>query len=94
MALATRVFVGPKSGYHCYLGLARIIYILCIYGIFGREITKYTVIYGVYIRFWPTLLLPFIHTPETHGHTFTWHRSHACLLALNLSTTVTIHSYP
>ena len=22
---------------------------------FGREITKYTVIYGVYIRFWPTL---------------------------------------
>ena len=31
------------------------IYIRCIYGIFGREITKYTVIYGVYIRFWPTL---------------------------------------
>jgi hypothetical protein len=27
----------------------------CIYGIFGREITKYTVIYGAYIRFWPTL---------------------------------------
>ena len=26
-----------------------------IYGISGREITKYTVIYGVYIRFWPTL---------------------------------------
>ena len=30
-----------------------------IYGVytvfFGREITKYTVIYGVYIRFWPTL---------------------------------------
>ena len=26
-----------------------------IYGIFGREITKFTVIYGVYIRFWPTL---------------------------------------
>ena len=31
------------------------IYILCIYGIFGREITKYTVIYGIYIRFWQTL---------------------------------------
>ena len=29
--------------------------IRCIYGIFGREITKYTVTYGVYIRFWPTL---------------------------------------
>jgi hypothetical protein len=26
-----------------------------MYGIFGREITKYTVIYGAYIRFWPTL---------------------------------------
>ena len=26
-----------------------------IYGIFGRKITKYTVIYGVYTRFWPTL---------------------------------------
>jgi len=25
------------------------------YIIFGREITKYTVIYGVYIRFWATL---------------------------------------
>ena len=37
------------------LGLARTIYIRCIYGIFGREITKYTVIYGVYVRFWPTL---------------------------------------
>jgi hypothetical protein len=23
--------------------------------VFGREITKYTVIYGVYERFWPTL---------------------------------------
>jgi hypothetical protein len=38
-----------------YVGLARTIYIRCVYGIFGREITKYTVIYGVYIRFWPTL---------------------------------------
>jgi hypothetical protein len=24
---------------------------------YGREITKYTVIYGVHIQFWPTLLL-------------------------------------
>ena len=37
------------------LGLARTIYIRCMYGIFGRENTEYTVIYGVYIRFWPTL---------------------------------------
>jgi len=38
-----------------WVGLARTIYIRCIYGVFGREITKYTVIYGVHIRFWPTL---------------------------------------
>jgi len=37
------------------VGLARTIYIRCIYGVIGREITKYTVIYGAYIRFWPTL---------------------------------------
>ena len=40
---------------HTYLGLARTIYIRCICGVFGRDITKYTVIYGVYIRFRPTL---------------------------------------
>jgi hypothetical protein len=34
---------------HIYLGLARTIYIRCVYGNFGREITIYTVIYGVYI---------------------------------------------
>ena len=34
-----------------WLGLAGIIYIRFIYGIIGREITEYTVIYGVYIRF-------------------------------------------
>ena len=28
-----------------------------MYGIFGREITVHTVIYDVYIRFWPTLLM-------------------------------------
>jgi len=27
-----------------------------MYSVFGREIAKYTVIYGVYIRFWPTLV--------------------------------------
>jgi len=40
-----------------YIGLARTIYIQCVYGIFSREITKYMVINGVYIRFWPTLTL-------------------------------------
>ena len=32
-------------------------YIRCIHGVFGREITKYMVIYGVYIRSWPTRLM-------------------------------------
>jgi hypothetical protein len=44
------------------LGLARTIYIRCICGTFGREITKYTVIYGAYIRFWPTLIILDRHT--------------------------------
>jgi hypothetical protein len=40
-----------------YLGSARTIYIRCKYGIFGKAITKFTVIYGAYIQFWPTLQL-------------------------------------
>jgi hypothetical protein len=46
--------IGCKLQPNTYAGLARNIYIRCTYGILGREITKYTVIYGVYIRFWPT----------------------------------------
>ena len=40
-----------------YVGLAITTCIWCIHGILGREITKYTVVYGVYVRFWPTLLM-------------------------------------
>jgi len=51
---------------HQTVGLAKTIYIRCKYGIFGRKLTRYTVIQGVYIRFWPTL-------PESYlqliGHT-------------------------
>jgi len=47
--------------YSLFVGLARTIYIRCIYGIFGREITKYTVINGVYIRLWPTLPIQHLH---------------------------------
>jgi len=43
------------------LGLARTIYIRCPYGIFGLEITKYTVYIYVYIRFWPTLYIAHAH---------------------------------
>jgi hypothetical protein len=38
------------------VGLARTIYIRCVYRMFGREIIGYTVIYGDYTRFWPTLV--------------------------------------
>ena len=37
------------------VGLARTIYIRCIYGNYGREITKYMLIYGVDTHLWPTL---------------------------------------
>jgi hypothetical protein len=37
--------------YTIYIYIYVNIYIQCIYGIFGREITKHTVIYGVYARF-------------------------------------------
>jgi len=47
-----------QVGISCsFLGLARTIYIRCIHGIYGKEITKYTVIYGVCAQFWPTLFL-------------------------------------
>jgi hypothetical protein len=36
------------------VGSARTIHIQCIYAIFGREVTKYTVMHVVNIRFWPT----------------------------------------
>jgi len=36
----------------------------CIYGVFGREITKYTVIYGAYVRFWST---PYIYDAVNGG---------------------------
>ena len=49
--------VGQKRTCTPCIGLARTIYIRCMYGIFGRGITKYTVIYDVYIRFWPTLAM-------------------------------------
>jgi len=41
--------------YQIELGLARTIYIRCINGSLGREITRYTVKNGVYVRFWPSL---------------------------------------
>ena len=68
-----------------YLGLARTIYIRCIYAIFGGEITKYTVIYGVYIRFWPTLRISDeISACNIKYHVYTrrrnpWRRRNSCI---------------
>ena len=95
------------SGWHTLrncacVGLARTIYIRCIYGTFGREITKYTVIYGVYIRFWPTLCmctrLRQMHSTisrrvskwrsYTHGHTRTSWRCVAEMFSNTRSHTV------
>ena len=53
MLLVHPVYRGAQD--NILIGLAKTIHIQCIYSNFGREITKYTVIYGVYIRFWPTL---------------------------------------
>jgi hypothetical protein len=62
--------------------MARIMYIRCIYGISGREITEYTVIYGAYIRFWPTVNIThgtyYTHaSARTHMHEHTYARTHA-----------------
>jgi len=46
-----------RGGEHVCVGWAKTIYIRRIYGNSGREITRHTVTYGVYIRFWPTLCL-------------------------------------
>jgi hypothetical protein len=53
--LAVKAY-NPKGAWSVGFWLARTIYIRWMYGMFGRKITKYTVIYGVYIRFWPALM--------------------------------------
>ena len=69
------------------VGLARTINIRCIYGIFGREITIHTAIYGVYIRFWLTLRIhTFCRNFDTYG------RSHQALTPLNMGVVATRRS--
>jgi hypothetical protein len=73
------------------VGLARNMYILifihavytrCIYRFVGREITKYTVMYGFYTQFWPTLLM--CGSKHTCEHTWAYtckhteHTEHTC----------------
>ena len=69
-----------------HLGLARTIYKRCTYSVFGRELTRYTVIHGENIRSWPTLpiahKLPVI-SYESHAikHTTQEHDLRAAWLA-------------
>jgi hypothetical protein len=53
-------------------------YIRCTYGILSREVTIHTVIYGVYIRFWPTLDMNCAAYSHTHSSGCTWGLT-ACL---------------
>ena len=67
-----------------FIGLARTIYIRCIYGIFWMEITKYTIIYGAYIRFWSTLCI---------HHTVTRHCLSCLLFFLGCSVVTEVHKH-
>jgi len=48
------------------IGHALVRYMRCTHFFFGREITKYTVINGVYIRLWPTLHTHSTAIPSVH----------------------------
>ena len=71
--------------------MARTIYIWCIYDISGTEITRYTVIDGVYIWFWPTLLKhDATHTCLQKSLDFT-HTQTPARLTRNVSTEHTLY---
>jgi hypothetical protein len=66
----------------------------CIYGISGREITKYTVIYGVYIQFWPTLHMRIIRNYTIMLlHYYTPFMMHADTKAMNDSNKVIANGF-
>jgi len=67
----------PHMHTYIHVGLARTIYIRCTYGIFGLEITKYTVYIYVYIRFWPTLHTRIHAYTHTYIHAYTHTPTHA-----------------
>jgi len=54
VCMCVHVYVNVYTNANC-VGQAITLNIQCIYGNIGRDITKYTVIYGVYIWFWPNL---------------------------------------
>ena len=69
------------------VGLARTIHVRCIYGFFGSEFTINTVIYGVYIRFWPILLKWPLSLSVEHGAWLQWLPAIAFPLVTKMHTT-------
>jgi len=57
-----------------FIGLAITKFTQCINGNFGEGITKYTVIYSAYIRFWPTLECLIRHLDVAKDDPFTHNR--------------------
>jgi len=80
------------------VGLASTIYIRCMQ-YFGREITKYTVIYGAYTRFWPTLnMCPSFPHPVLAARLppafFTETHAYDCLCGCDIEVCVTDETWP
>jgi hypothetical protein len=60
--ITTHVCHTDRQGYHASRVVQDYVYSVVYIRYFGREITKYTVIYSAYIRFWPTLHVSQKHT--------------------------------
>ena len=71
IGLAQTIYVYIYGVYTVFLaGESPKIYghVRCVCGIFGRESTKYTVMYGAYIRSWPTLAIYLIYQAYSVTH--------------------------
>ena len=55
--LPTSVAVAQGGLGALLVGLVGTTHIRCMYSVFGREFTKYVVMYNVYLLFWPTLFI-------------------------------------
>ena len=65
------------------------VYVRCIYGNFGRDFIKYTVIHGVYIQFWPIL---HVRVRKAQQHVGCAASLHPTLTLSNTHTHVRIHT--
>jgi hypothetical protein len=69
-----------------WVGLARTIHLRCIYGNFGRLFIIYTVMYNVYIQFWPTLIMHTSFSLINVGSSF-----HCLCVGMARTTVYTVH---